>query len=472
MPQYSFPSVRASCDRCRFHKLKCIANAEDKSVPQKCARCIRAKVECVYSQRARPKRQKNLESDGSSGEGDAGPLTPPNGSNNTGEELNFDNFDSSYTGSPDIWAMLNTSDFGMQLEEPAMTFGNLAQTPSGVASASASGLHVGSMLDVMPNQILGNALITEPTTPKFDQNTALDASARMTPLMHDFGQSQTHGNVDGNGASPITQLSNLMADIYRTLAILTASSHANKYPSFNFCEYPIGTVLHLARTLVEVVPQVTGSFHTASAFAQDMAGVSRRDSISSVSPFNSYSYYADLQSVTPPSSTASSSKDSMDPPTKMLATSCYFSLRRLYCLVLTHFEAYLRMARPAFMGEFLSHNAAGVKALQLGELPLADELCSRLGTAVKLMLDALRSAEEMLGLSDYASTMRTCRKADPCGCPFSTGPAGRGQDLMPLAYEELSEAFNDHIMMGNEDNLVAKVESVKAMLKDRIDLRI
>ncbi|RBA21118.1 hypothetical protein FPRO05_07432 [Fusarium proliferatum] len=474
MPPYNFPSVRASCDRCRFHKLKCIVNAEDKTVQQKCARCIRAKVECVYSQRARPKRQKNLESEGSSGEGEMGPLTPPTGS---GEEASFDNLDSSYTGSPDIWAMLNTSDFGVRLDESTLTFGSFAQTPSGVASASASGLHVGSMLDVAPNQILGNGLVTEPTTPKFEQNTVLDTSARITPFMHDCTQSQTNGSIDIDGASPITRLSNLMADIYRTLAILTGSSHANKYPSFNFCEYPIGTVLHLARTLVEIIPQVTSSFHTASAFTQDMPGVSRRDSISSISPFNSYSYYADLQSITPPSSTASHSlRDSMDAPTKMLAMSCYSSLRRLYCLVLTHFETYLRMTLPAFTSELLSQNAAGVKTLQLGELPLTDEVCSRIGTAVKLMLDALRSAEDMLGLSGYASTTRRCRRVDPCGCPFSAGSTERGQDVTPLAYEELSEVFKDSAMMGYEgahmDNLASKVESVKTMLKDRIDLRI
>jgi hypothetical protein len=175
-----------------------------------------------------------------------------------------------------------------------MTFGNFAQTPSGVASASASGLHVSSMLDVVPNQILGNGLVTEPTTPKFEQNSALDSSTRITPFMHDCTQSQTNGSIDIDGASPITRLSNLMADIYRTLAILTGSSYATKYPSFNFCEYPIGIVLHLARTLVEIIPQVISLFHTALAFTQDMTGVSRRDSISSVSPFNSYSYYADL----------------------------------------------------------------------------------------------------------------------------------------------------------------------------------
>ncbi|TGO07680.1 hypothetical protein BTUL_0255g00130 [Botrytis tulipae] len=474
MPPYNFPSVRASCDRCRFHKLKCIVNVEDKSVQQNCARCIRAKVECVYSQRARPKRQNNLESEGSSGEGEMGLLASPTGS---GEEASFDNFDSSYTGSPDIWAMLNTSDFGVRLDESTMTFGNFAQTPSGVASASASGLHVSSMIDVIPNQILGNGLVTEPTTPKFEQNSALDSSTRITPFMHDCAQSQTNGSIDIDGASPITRLSNLMADIYRTLAILTGSSHATKYPSFNFCEYPTGTVLHLARTLVEIIPQGTRLFHTASAFTQDMTGVSRRDSISSVSPFNTYSYYADLQSITPPSSTASHSlKNPMDAPTKMLAMSCYSSLRHLYCLVLTHFETYLRMTLPALTGELLSHNAAGVETLQLGELPLTDEVSSRIGTAVKLMLNALRSTEDMLGLSDYASTTRRCRKADPCGCPFSAGPTERGQDITPLAYEELSEVFKDHAIMGYKgahmDNLASKVESVKTLLKDRIDLRI
>ncbi|KAH7190624.1 hypothetical protein BKA60DRAFT_613193 [Fusarium oxysporum] len=289
-----------------------------------------------------------------------------------------------------------------------MTFGNFAQTPSGVASASASGLHVGSMLDVVPNQILGNGLVTEPTTPKFDQNSALDSSARITPFMHDCTQSQTNGSIDIDGASPITRLSNLMADIYRTLAILTGSSHATKYPSFNFCEYPIGTVLHLARTL----PQ---RFH----------GCTHKNAGNEL-----------LLLPAPP----------------------------------------VLMTLPTFTGELLSHNTAGVKTLQLGELPLTDEVCSRIGTAVKLMLDALRSAEDMLGLSDYASTTRRCRKADPCGCPFSAGPTERGQDVTPLAYEELSEVFKDHATMGYEgahmDNLASKVESVKKMLKDRIDLRI
>ncbi|KAH7255113.1 uncharacterized protein BKA55DRAFT_592508 [Fusarium redolens] len=268
-----------------------------------------------------------------------------------------------------------------------MTFGNFAQTPPGIASASASGLHVGSMLDVVPNQILGNGLITEPTTPKFEQNTA---------FMHDCTQSQTNGSLEIDGASPITRLSNLMADIYRTLAILTGSSHATKYPSFNFCEYPIG--------------------------------------------FN-----------------GSTNKNVGHELLLLPAPSVLTTL-------------------PAFTSKLLSHNAAGVKTLQLGELPLTDEVCSRIGTAVKLMLDALRSAEDMLGLSDYASTTRRCRKADPCGCPFSAGPTERGQDVTPLAYEELSEAFKDNAMMGYEgahmDNLASKVESVKTMLKNRIDLRI
>lgn len=103
-------------------------------------------------------------------------------------------------------------------------------------------------------------------------------------------------------------------------------------------------------------------------------------------------------------------------------------------------------------------------------------MSSRIGTAVKLMLDALRSTEDMLGLSDYASTARRCRKADPFGCPFSAGSTERGQDITPLAYEELLEVFKDQAILkykgAHMDNLASKVKSVKTMLKDRIDLRI
>ncbi|TGO31483.1 hypothetical protein BHYA_0663g00040 [Botrytis hyacinthi] len=211
MPPYNFPSVRALCDCCRFHKLKCIVNAEDKSVQQNCARCIRAKVECVYSQQARPKRQNNLESEGSSGKGEMGLLTSPTGS---GEEASFENFGLSYTGSPDIWAMLNTSDFGVRLDESTMAFGNFAQIPSGIASASASGLHISSMLDVVLNQILGNRLVIKLIIPKFEQNNVLNSFMRIMLFIHNYTQSQMNGSIDIDEASPITRLSNLIADIY------------------------------------------------------------------------------------------------------------------------------------------------------------------------------------------------------------------------------------------------------------------
>ena len=45
-------SIRSSCDRCRLQKLRCTVptNAE------KCERCARAKVDCVFSRRARTRR--------------------------------------------------------------------------------------------------------------------------------------------------------------------------------------------------------------------------------------------------------------------------------------------------------------------------------------------------------------------------------------------------------------------------------
>ncbi|KAM0317665.1 hypothetical protein ACHAO8_002216 [Botrytis cinerea] len=326
MPPYNFPSVRASCDRCQIHKLKCIVNAEDKSVQQKCTRCIRPKVECVYSKRARPKRQNNLESEGSSGEGEMGLLTPPNGS---GEEASFDNFDSSYT----------------------------------------------------------------------------DRLARYL------------GHAEHRGLwSPTGRVKN---DIWQLRTDIVRRS---------VCEREwAACVLHARRS-------------------------------------------------TEPDSCISQPQGSHGCTHKNAGNELLLLPAPPVLLVLTHFETYLRMTLPAFTGELPSHNAAGVKTLQLGGLPLTDEVSSRLGTAVKLMLVALRSTEDMLGLSDYASTTRRFRKADPCGCSFSAGLTKRGQDITPLAYEELLEVFKDHAIMGYKgahmDNLASKVESVKTMLKDRIDLRI
>ncbi|KAL4736087.1 hypothetical protein BDV11DRAFT_207903 [Aspergillus similis] len=50
-------SLRPSCERCRFHKLKCTISSEDSTDDHpRCVRCPRAKVECAFGRRSRGRR--------------------------------------------------------------------------------------------------------------------------------------------------------------------------------------------------------------------------------------------------------------------------------------------------------------------------------------------------------------------------------------------------------------------------------
>lgn len=130
MPPDSYLSMRASCDRCRFHKLKCVVNSEGNPGRHECARCIRAKVECVYSQRARAKRQKTVGSGATSqasSKEDSGPSTPSTGPPSAREE-DFGDVDSSRTSSSEIRAIWSTPDSGLRPDRHAhslSTFGGL-----------------------------------------------------------------------------------------------------------------------------------------------------------------------------------------------------------------------------------------------------------------------------------------------------------------------------------------------------------
>ncbi|OTA94986.1 hypothetical protein M434DRAFT_394198 [Hypoxylon sp. CO27-5] len=50
----AFQSIRSSCERCRFQKLKCVPIGSDSR--GSCQRCARAKVECVFGRRRRGSR--------------------------------------------------------------------------------------------------------------------------------------------------------------------------------------------------------------------------------------------------------------------------------------------------------------------------------------------------------------------------------------------------------------------------------
>jgi hypothetical protein len=106
-------------------------------------------------------------------------------------------------------------------------------------------------------------------------------------------------------------------------------------------------------------------------------------------------------------STSSSITTSTDMPTMLLVLSCYISLTKLYSLVFAHFESHLSQlpeAPPPHCSQTvgLTHGWG----LQLGELPSADETCTKVCTAVQMLLDAFQSVEDIVGLPRSLSAVR------------------------------------------------------------------
>ncbi|KAB8237688.1 Zn(II)2Cys6 transcription factor domain-containing protein [Aspergillus alliaceus] len=491
MPPDSYLSMRASCNRCRFHKLKCVVNSEGNSGRHECARCIRAKVECVYSQRARAKRQKTVGSGATSrasSKEDSGPFTPSTGPPSAREE-DFGDVDSSRTSSSEIRAIWSTPDSGPRPDRHAhslSTFGGLAQDQTDVPAVSTGGPLTSLPLDTAPHQSLSSRHIPQSVPQQVCQDLGLGSSITLPRSMRERRQPQAYGNLDNHLTSPASQLSNLVADIHKTLALLTADCRGSKCPSFNFREYPIGTVLHLAQDLIDIVSKFKpareaptipwepvasdiSTSHTTWAHYTTAASSGSDSPISSL--LNQDFFYPDLTAPSPPlSSTPRGLDNVLDTPTKLLAKGCYFSLRRLYYLVFTHFEGYLSTLwqAPSSRG-LLAHNLARGRRLQVGELLSADEMCSGIDTAVRLMLEILQSAEDVLNHLDAVGAARGIREADPCRFPMSF--ASKGQDEPSLVNGELGRGFADQATMpvhSELDGLGSKVQSLRGMLKERM----
>lgn len=58
-PRPNYPSIQASCDRCRAKKLACVISTErTESGARQCVRCHRAKACCVFGPRAQNTRRR------------------------------------------------------------------------------------------------------------------------------------------------------------------------------------------------------------------------------------------------------------------------------------------------------------------------------------------------------------------------------------------------------------------------------
>ncbi|KAJ5394178.1 uncharacterized protein N7487_011819 [Penicillium crustosum] len=396
MPPSSHLSMRASCDRCRFHKLKCVLSSEESPSRHECARCIRAKVKCVYSPRAPARRRKIVVSEKTSQtfscEG-FGPPTPLTDSPSTGEE-DFGDAALSHSHAYSLFTFDSPA-----LDQPVVP---ALSTAGQVVSDTA--LHESLFGSHTPQSVLQQV----------GQDLRFGLSTTHPPSMCESQQLQAHIHLVKPPTTTATRISNLVAEIHKTLALLPDNCRGSRYPNFNLREYPVGTVLHLAQDLIDIVSKfkpaseapTTPDISTSLTTLAHYTTASSTGGDSAISTLLNQEFYPDLISPDPTLSSTSCVHDNvMDTPTKLLAMGCYFSLRRLYYVVFTHFEGYLstKQQAPSSRGQ-LADNLAKGRELQVGELLSTDEMCSSIKTAVRLMLEVLQCADNVLSILEVVGT--------------------------------------------------------------------
>ncbi|EFR01674.1 hypothetical protein MGYG_04677 [Nannizzia gypsea CBS 118893] len=341
-----FQSLRSSCERCRFQKLKCTPlHKEQANKTPQCERCARAKVECVFSRRAQGRRHSQnppsrvSQTKWKSGDFYVDTLThlPP------ASDTSFLSPDSPQI-SPALTYSSSDSHFKLPVDESSIVDANGGWPSFNGVDFMASSTGPDWLVEAYEPR--GGPL------PNLELEDQLDMTASKVPGV-------------------IVRLSALVIDINDTVETLQGGQWASLEDISRLEEYPIGSVLQLSQQLTLILED------TAHA---PPAEVPKRSAEKPISE-------SENQIV-------SESENNM--PTQLLILSCYSALTNLYTIVLTHFEAHIRTlpenTRLPLTAPIQS------RELRLGELPSTDDTWSKICTAVRLLLATLQYIEHSLGI--------------------------------------------------------------------------
>ncbi|KAH7222574.1 uncharacterized protein BKA55DRAFT_546087 [Fusarium redolens] len=452
-------SIRSSCDRCRSHKLKCTVSPENsRSVPHKCTRCIRAQVTCVFGPRSQSKRSSNNKSKTEKPKPEPPQKSSPPVCSSSLAGMNL--------GSPGAWTPWIDELACQETEEPLAIDISTAGDGSSLSDGdfwADLGMSQGlNMLDLTPSTVPTNTYHAQYPT-AFDHIAPTVTSNSEAGHLMDISESLEHAPPHA-----IVQLSNLVTKIHETSKSLEESPWSNVPDSKQLQNYPIGRVLSLSQDFCSILSCIWGKSSISSDGHSSGNG-------SSPTPSAEMLNYAEVLSsikMTQDPTTSSSMAASVDMPTMLLVLSCYTSLIKLYSLVFAHFQNHLSHL-PETPSPYPSQTALASHrwGLQLGELPSADETCTKICTAVQFLLNAFQSVEDVVGLprSISAVKQRTC---DIDGMDFSAelGRTSLWTDYMVHFVFRSNMIGADTEECEEMRELSMKVRSLKALIREKMNL--
>ncbi|KAI1414157.1 hypothetical protein F5Y13DRAFT_159918 [Hypoxylon sp. FL1857] len=331
----AFQSIRSSCERCRFQKLKCVPIGSDGR--GSCQRCARAKVECVFGRRRRASRinesKRKAEVTQFNEASLASPVTPTASSRPPSLTLTASDLE------PSVGSVMYDAQGwdNIQLQDVIEKAADFANNIN-----NCEYQHENELDDI------------------FLFDTDQSNSTQCSPAR----QSQTQpleGVIGGNDyGGVVQQLLTLLSEMQQRVKMLKEVPW--QFGSVRgLDDYPIGTVLHLSQRFSVII----GPFLRSTS-----------------------------ESVNQSTSSSSSVSDgvAVDALTTLLVVSGHISLMRMYSIVLGHFQAHLSQMPnhyPTLASDTMS------PTLQLGELPCANTAqgLSRIHTALCMLQDSLSGVE-------------------------------------------------------------------------------
>ncbi|KAI1286596.1 hypothetical protein F5Y03DRAFT_380621 [Xylaria venustula] len=304
MEEGSGTPLRASCNRCRAQKLRCVPSAETDA----CERCVRAKLEneCVFSKRLRSGRNKRPSESNNNcdlfrkaqepltselpGLGVFPLSTSPTSTDLAENSMKFPlDFSSFEFLCPDQLLQM-TPEFLFDMPETSTT---VSSDPGSDMGHSHTGTGVGTSLFDVPIDITRMLPLSTPS----EKAAIPTADTDPSPRNEDPGD-------DGEMLDPITTLTGLLSEIRRYEGQLAQISGQ---PNGTFENYPIGEALFLSKR-----------------FCSFLSNCSDR-------PLLSQSGF----------STPTSAPSEQYLPIILLALSCYLSLVHVHQSVFTHMHSHL-----------------------------------------------------------------------------------------------------------------------------------
>ncbi len=504
-PKVAQQSIRSSCDRCRFQKLKCTVSSE----AEKCDRCARAKVDCIFGRRARARRLSDVQNatDRTSGDyknvsdpprmnqGPLSPITPDSLSECQVNDNALLDSHSRYRGS---WSSSqyggHSSDITIDELGDSIFYGFEAlrehQTDHGRNGPDPFNF-------TMPSTFIDRP--ESETLSPFGQDGGAPPYYRIRTTQD--GEMGRDSPLEDRVSHAIRRLSTLIAEIYDTCGMLKDSPWASMSHPTGLNDYPIGRILHLSHEFTNILQRI--AWTTGMRSAPELDPTFPPDRLEPQVPPTAYTSIYGLATPLSASSVigqtaglleaglhdggvstsnsfqpAVEGRGFVDAPAMLLMLSCFISLTKLYGIVFTHFESHLSGLPPAS----LSSAPAGIglvrgRGLQLGELPLLDETYSKTYTGVRMLLDTFQSAEDVIGLPDSLSILRGSAHQRTEGELAASRDELKGVSPWTAFQGELALAVlrQDAIIGGNSvqegfHDLSLKIQSLKRILREKMDL--